>query len=247
MKRLDVVIVFSLCSSACTALFRDPAAPDMGGDASGPGSSHPNDAGAVVDAEPLRLSVTLSQTANNAITSQSNPACGKCNNTTSNPCNDFVTAEDSWYRVFDLADHQIAEPFRISQITFGVLQAMGTQSVDVKIGNYNGALGATLDLAAVTPLASATVNVPTMTYYAPIPVPMSLEIQPGTKFIVEVHSPSHIGQTNTYFFIGATHAGEIRPGYLRWPVCGKTVPNTLASLGYPSENIIITVTGSYEL
>jgi hypothetical protein len=78
-----------------------------------------------------------------------------------------------------------------------------------------------------------------------VPAPITGDIPPGSNLIVEVLSPDHSSQPGTYFYIGATTAGETKPGYVRAPACSINNPTTTAGVGYPSANLVITVTGTY--
>lgn len=182
-----------------------------------------------IDAAPQ--SVTLAQT-DSIVADGASLACGV----------NGYTAENSWYRVFDLAQLGITGDLTVSQVAFGIEQAAGAQTVDVKLGIYTGtAGGASLDLALVTPLATTTVAVPAASLIVQT-VPMTAVVPAGSKLMVEVASPNHQG-TTTNFYLGTTTAPETSPSYLRAPTCNLSVPGTSASIGAGAA--IITVTGSY--
>ena len=204
----------------------------------------------MIDAPPGMVTVTLQQTTNNTVVAANSVACGGCNNT-SNPCNSTYTAENAYYRVFALADHGITNPFNVSQVTFGVQEAAGTQTVQVKIGTYAGTPGTTLNTGAtdfagaITPINTATVSVPATTTGISVPAPITATVPAGSNLIVAVFSPTHQGQANTYFYIGATNAGETKPGYMRAPNCSLSTATTTGGVGYPAANLLISVTGSH--
>jgi hypothetical protein len=204
----------------------------------------------MIDAPAGQVTVTLQETTNNTIVAGNSVACGACNNLSS-PCNSAYTAEDAYYRVFALSDFGITNTFHVSQVTFGVQESSGTQTVQVKIGTYAGTPGTTLNTGAtdfagsVTPVNSATIDVPATTTGVSVPAPISGDIPAGSNVIVEVFSPTHMGQANVYFYLGASNAGETKSGYLRSPSCGAANPATSGSLGFPAANFLISITGTH--
>jgi hypothetical protein len=217
-----------------------------GGDSAKPDASPVTDSGMQMpDAPKQMVTVTLQQTTNNTVVAANSVACG---NATAG-----YTAENAYYRVFALADHGITSTFHVTQVTFGVQEAGGTQSVTVKIGTYAGTPGSTLNTGttavggAVTQINTTTVAIPATTTGASVPAPITGDIPAGSNLIVEVLSPDHSSQTGTYFYIGATNAGETKPSYVRAPACSINTPTTTATVGngYPSSHLLITVTGTY--
>jgi hypothetical protein len=208
------------------------------------GTPMPMPDAALPDAAPGLTTVTLTQTTNSTPTPATSIACGACNNNT-NPCNSWFTFENAYYRVFDLAQHGVTKTFHVQQVTFAVEESAGNQSVQVKVGTYNGTPGTTLDLAQVTQQVTTSVNIPPTTTGLSVPAPITTDIPAGSKLIVEVSAPDHEGLNNVYFYLGATTAGETKPGYIRSPSCGDSTPTTMASIGFPEVGILVSVTGSY--
>lgn len=243
---LASAVALAACASAGTDHPGTPADAPAGDDAPAP-----SDAPVTVDDAPPppadappAVTTTLSQTTGTTNTSMNSTTC---------PNTDGSTAENSWYRVFRLADHGITTAFHVTGVTVGVQEAAGTQQLQIKIGSYAGTTGGTtLDLAQVTPLASANVAVPATTDPGgPLVAPITADIPAGGTLIVEVFSPNHVGMTTTYFFIGASSSGETQPGYLRAPTCRDqnsaliTTPRSTASLGRPQSQLAIAVTGTH--
>jgi hypothetical protein len=246
--------VLAGCASAGTQ--GQPADSSLGGGGGGDSGNQMIDAGTTVDAPmmmidapPGPVTVTLSQTTNNTVVAANSVACGGCNNT-SNPCNSTYTAENAYYRVFALADHGITTAFNVTQVTFGVQESTAV-TVQVKLGTYAGTPGTTLNTGAtdfagaITQLATATVNVPATTTGISVPAPLTATVPAGSNLIVEILSPTHQGQANVYFYLGATNAGETKPGYLRAPSCSLATATTTGGIGYPAANLLISVTGMY--
>ncbi len=161
-----------------------------------------------------------------------------------------VTRENSYYRVFTLADHGVTGPFVVQSVTFGVntANAGGTmQPAQVKIGRYTGTPGgASLTLADVMPINTAAVQIPdgSTSFTAPI----AGTLPAGAHLIVELAIPDGLAAQNV-FFIGTNAAGESRPGYIRAPNCNVIAPSSMNVIGaqqsppIPKTDLIMTVTG----
>ena len=198
--------------------------------------AEPDDAAvdAAIDAPAM---VSLSQTTNESVVANASVAC----------ISNGYTTENSWYRVFDLADHGITEEFHVTEVIFGVEKAAGTQNVQVKIGIYDGTIGTNLntgnsDFAGpITYVNMGTVNVPANTGYM-TRVPVEGELPANSKLIVSVRTPGATGQA-PYFYVGASNTGENRPGFIRAPACGISQPTTTGSIGFPNSHLLISVVG----
>ena len=247
MRRGRLVAVAIVVAAACASAGKDggggnpdgrqaDAATDSGG---GTDSTVTID-GPMADAAPV--AVTLSQNTNGTtIGSASSVACG--NNTTGD------TRENSWYRVFKLADHNIVGGLRVTAVTFGVQEASGSPQVQVKIGTYSGNITpppATLDTGLITPLNAATFTVPNTvaTAATTVTVPITANVPALSQMIVEVFSPD-FNNMGRYFYLGGNGGGESRPGYLRAPTCLETQPKTTTALGFPTSHLVITVAGTH--
>ncbi|MBA3820370.1 MAG: hypothetical protein H0X17_15875 [Deltaproteobacteria bacterium] len=176
---------------------------------------------------------TLSQTTDTTIAAGT-VACGTST----------YTAENSYYRIFDLASVGIAGPFSVTGVSFGVETSSGTQSVQVKIGTYAGASGGTLSTAMITPLSSAMVSVPAMTTGQMLSTPITGVVPAGGKLIVEIFSPDH-SAVAAKFYIGASAAAESAVAYLRAPTCGTPQPQPIKQLDPTVGSLIITATGTH--
>lgn len=192
------------------------------------------------DAGPI--DVTLTQTTSGAIGSDNSIACG-------NP--DGTTAENSWYRVFRLADANITGGLRVIAVTFGVQEATGSPAVQVKIGTYSGNVQpppSQLDIGLISPISAMTFNVPNTASTAPVAVtvPIIANVPPLSQMIVEVFAPNLNG-TSKYFYLGGNSAGEAKPGYLRAPsgACATPQPKTTTVLGFPTSHLVISVSGTH--
>jgi len=188
-----------------------------------------------IDAAPAM--VTLSQTSQTTIGPSSSVTCG----------NSTTTSENSWYRVFKLSDSGITSDLTLSTISFGVQEAVGTPTVDIKVGTYAGVASTTsIDPSMITPIATATATVAdaTATTTRLDTVPLAATIPAGSQLVVEIHLAS---QTNKIFYIGGNASAETHVSYLRAPACitDGTV-KTPAALGFATSAIVIIATGTHQ-
>ncbi len=183
------------------------------------------------DAAPI--SITLAQT-DSVIATDKGIACG----------NAASTAENSWYRVFDLAGAGVTGPLSITDVTFGIETSTLPQSIDVKIGTYGGILnGSTINVADITPIAAMTVNIGAVNLQLQ-PVPIIATAPANSLVVVEIRAAD--GEpTGTHFYIGASAAAETQPTYLRGPDCSVLTPTSMKQLNATAGSAIINLTGTY--
>lgn len=239
MKRAVVLVALAACAKA-------------GGQQAGdddPGIDAPSDDAGDVDAPDAPdidagpVPVTLSQnTAENSDLSLSF-ACR------SNV--DGATRENSWYRVFRLADEGVANGLRVESVSFAVAVSSGLVPVQVKIGTYSGSLTpapAQLDTSLITPITSSTPFTVPNTNGTPsiVTVPVTANVPALSQMIVEVFAPD-LGGTAKFFFLGANSAGQEAPGYLRAPACTAPQPKLPGSFStdYANSHFVITVAGTH--
>lgn len=184
--------------------------------------------------------ITLRQTNDEDIVSNASVACS----------NGSYTEENAWYRVFDLATFGVTQTLHITEVSFGVELAVGTQNVIVRIGTYAGAPGTTLDTGSadfaglVTPINAVFANVPASATGHYVTAPITGDLAPSAKLIVEVLANEHNSQGTT-FYVGATNAGQSSPGYLRAPSCGANRPTSTGAIGFPNSHLLIAAVGHY--
>lgn len=207
----------------------------------------PPDAAPLPDAPAGMQTRTLSQTTNTTVVA-SNVGCYY-----EDPLFGFVyaTDENSWYRVFRLADHNIAGAFTVQRVTFYTDWALGTngqQPGTVKVGTYAGTPDAdTLDPTQITVLATQNITIPdadsTAGQPAPVVTDIAATVPANGTLIVEVSAPD--GYANQHiFFIGVSEGGESKKGYIRSSGC--TAVNTPTAVGtiLPNKAVLIGVTGT---
>lgn len=157
---------------------------------------------------------------------------------------DGTTPDQSWYRVFSLAEEGITSDFEIESIGVGVCFAVGTPEVTVSVGTYGGSPDdQVINVARVTTLDSADVTIEATQISKVIEVPLAASIPGGANIVVEVASADLVG-TGQQFTIGVTAADEARNGFLRAPLCGTINPTATATAGAPDAHVVLTVTGT---
>ncbi|HEY5950886.1 MAG TPA: hypothetical protein VIV40_35580 [Kofleriaceae bacterium] len=176
----------------------------------------------------------LEQTDDVAIASQLAVACSDLNG----------TKENSWYRVFSLADMGVDSAFTVYRVNFAVQTAIGDQRVKVSIGTYAGDAGSVeLDPAKIDVLGLTTIPVaegPTQMLQASFP---AIEVPQDSKLVVEIKSEGY--DDGRFFYLGSTRSAEMSPGYLRAPTCGLANPVMTSAVGYSQSHLIIAVSGAY--
>jgi hypothetical protein len=192
-----------------------------------------------IDAAPGQL--TLSQTTSGTITLKNSFACAD---------NSLFTFQNSYYRVFRLADFNITSTLHVTQVDFGIQTATagsGTQQpARVNLGTYAGTpQGTTLDLAQVRSISSADIQIPNGSGTR-MTVPITGDIAATTSVIVELAIPDGTAAGNK-FFVGSNAQGERSPGYTRATDCQFNSPTTMQSIadqqGFGQVSLVMTVTG----
>jgi hypothetical protein len=162
-----------------------------------------------------------------------------------------VNLENSYYRVFTLADFNVTTTLHVTQVDFGIQTATaGTgqqQPATVKIGTYGGTTGGTtLDLAQVRAVSSVDIQIPNGSGTR-MTVPITADIAPGTSMIVELHIPDGSAAGNK-FYIGTNGLGEKKPGYTLAPDCSYTSPTAMnkvaTDIGVGETDLVLSVTGT---
>lgn len=182
-----------------------------------------------IDAPGPTTTVTLTQSSSMAVTPATSVACS--------------SGENSYYRVFRLADHGVTGALQVSRVDFGVQDAtalLGSQPVQVKLYALNGAFA----LANLTLLGTTTITVAATAAGTVVAAPIAPAITApaGATLVVEVLAAGAFGNQ---FIMGANTAAETQPGYLRGPACGSAAPVTFASIAFPDAHIVMAVTGAW--
>jgi hypothetical protein len=154
------------------------------------------------------------------------------------------TKENSWYRIFQLSDFGIDGVFTVNRVNFGVQTVIGEQRVKVSIGTYAGPYGSVeLDLTKVDVLAMTTVHLRDGKAFDAQANFAGVQIPAGANLIVEVRSEGIA--KGGFFYLGATSAIEMQPGYLRAPGCDTPNPRMTSALGALGTHLVISVSGTH--
>ncbi|HUQ08414.1 MAG TPA: hypothetical protein VM261_38250 [Kofleriaceae bacterium] len=216
-----------------------------GGNVDAPGTSvdapvTPIDApGGTIDA--ALQTITLSQ-GTNTITALNTVSCNAGG----------VTAENSYYRVFQLSSFGVVRPFTAQRVDFGVETAdaeVGTsQTVQIRLYTLSGAF----ITSNLTNVAGQNVTVADTAAGVVVPVALSPApvIQPNATLVAEIFIPDGDVDNNNVgniIFVGSNTAAETGPSYIRAPDtgCAITQPTTAAAAGFPNMHVVLTVTGVF--
>ncbi|MBE7451011.1 MAG: hypothetical protein HS111_19600 [Kofleriaceae bacterium] len=188
-----------------------------------------------VDA-PMQTTITLSQSNATNIVAGNAVACS--NSATG------VTRTNSFYRVFRLADHGVTRPFTAQRVDFGVEEATAgtgtSQAVQIRLHRLTGAF-VTANLANV---AGQTVTVNNGSgVVLPVALSPAPVLQASDTLVVELSVPDGMAASNI-FFPGSNTAGETGASYVKSADCSINEPQTMASLGFPTVHLVMTVTGA---
>lgn len=200
--------------------------------------------GSTIDAPPQQ--VTLTQTASNAITLFNSFGC---------VTGTGVTRQNSYYRVFRLADFGVTTTLHIMKVDFGIQTAAAggggaTQPATVNLGTY-GAVpqGGMLDLSVVRSLNTMAIQIPNGSGTS-MSVPITGDVAPTASVIVELAIPDGSAAGHK-FFVGTNTDAEQAPGYTLGPDCGVTPPTSMQSIaddnGFGPVHMVMTVTGMTDL
>jgi hypothetical protein len=162
--------------------------------------------------------------------------------------NTLYTAENSYYRVFTLADHGITGSYEVRAVTFAVnlADANGaTQPGRVRIGRYTGTPGGdTLAVANIVVITEVNIQIPNGAIS--VTTPISGVLPPGSHLIAELFIPRGV-EAQHRFFVGTNAAGEAKPAYMRAPTCGTPDPKRMNLVGQENgvakTDLIMTVDG----
>jgi hypothetical protein len=196
-----------------------------------------------IDAPPQQ--VTLTQTASLGITKNNSFGCVESG----------FTDQNSFYRVFKLADYGITTTLHVTQVDFGIQTAAagggtGSQPATVHIGTYAGTPGGvTLDLSMVRAINSVDIQIPDGSATR-MTVPITADIAPTTSMIAELAIPDGTADGNE-FFAGTNTDLERAPGYTLGPDCNFTQPTSMQSIadskGFGTVHLVMSVTGMTDL
>lgn len=179
--------------------------------------------------------ITISHSTSQTITDANSVSCNG-----GDP--DFFHSENSYYRVFALAQFSITSALSITSVDVGIEDASGatgSQSATLRLHTLSG----TPLLANMSQIGSAAVTIPdqTLSVYN---IPISATAPAGSTLVVELNTPDGAPGSNR-FFIGSNGLGESAPGYLVATDCSVTELTTTTAAGFPDMHIVMNVNGTH--
>ncbi len=151
---------------------------------------------------------------------------------------------NSYFRVFDLDDFDVAGDFEISAVRFGVELARaedGAVEQDARLFFYTLPEGDGFRYANLDLLDDAEFTVPNQQLKV-FEVPVSIEVPASSQLVVELAIPN--GEfDDRFFYVGFNGLGQTGPTYLVAPTCGDLEPTDLAELDGADAHLILSVLG----
>ncbi len=181
--------------------------------------------------------VTITHSVSQSIVALNSVSCNNGSGHTNN----------AYLRVFDLAAFGLPNGMDVTQVEFGIEDALsgsGSQPLTVNLYVKTNPVGP-LTYANLTSIGTANVNISdqSSTLYT---VPVAGSAPAGSVLVVEVFTPN--GQAGgNMFFIGSNAAGQTGPSYLAAADCGVPEPTDTAALGFPNMHIVMNVTGDADV
>ena len=148
--------------------------------------------------------------------------------------------ENSFYRVYNLADFSVTEDFQVSSVEYGQGAADDGKVITV---NIYTASSDDLATATLTLVETATHTSSSADDLSLISVPISATIPAGSTIAFEVlagDSGTNIGET---YFPGINAGGENDDSYIKAEACNLTSPATTTSIGQGVSQYVMNVIG----
>jgi hypothetical protein len=231
-------ICVALLVSACSATAGDPAGDREAAPAPVDGGPLFADGGGSADAMPVAL--TLSQSTSQDITPENSVACVE-QDANGNP---IEHRENSFYRVFDLAEMGVAGRLETSSVAVAI-QSAASPGADQPLSVVLHTLeGNDLEVDRLSAIGRADIRVANQGAGI-IEVPLVATAEAGSRLVVELHLPDAAGGGNL-LFPGSNTAAQTGPTYLRAPTAGCDLvgPTDLAAIGFPDVHLVVSVSGT---
>jgi len=154
-----------------------------------------------------------------------------------------VTAENSWWRAYDLSTANLPAGVSIKSVRFGI-EKITVGSVPITARLYRQTAGTfpggsrTLIASQTQTFAPQTGTFQTITFSAP---PAA---NPTDVIIVELYCPDQLA-TGAGFFIGSNPDPQTAPSYLSAAACGIGNPTDIADIGFPDDHILLALNAEY--
>jgi hypothetical protein len=153
-----------------------------------------------------------------------------------------ITSDNQYWRAFVLADFGITEDFNVTNVEFGIENALagsgGQQPMTVNL--YTTDL--VFPTGTLTLIGTLDVMVPdqALTLFQ---IPVTGTAPAGSELVVEISIPDATGGDGHTFYPGANSAGETADSWISSTGCGILTPVTYTSIGFPTCQLVMSVTG----
>jgi hypothetical protein len=154
-----------------------------------------------------------------------------------------ITAENSWWRAYNLAPLNLPAGIAIKSVRFGIEKITGGP-VPITARIYRMTSG-TFPTGTRTLLGSQTQTFAAQVgTFQLINFTSAIAANPTDVIVVELYCPDQLA-TGRGFFIGSNAAPETGPSYISAVACGIANPTDLADIGFPDDNIHLAINGEY--
>lgn len=153
-----------------------------------------------------------------------------------------ATGEQRWFRVFDLAEFGVTEPFKVSAVEFGVESSDSLilgQFMTVNLYRLEGEFGSG-DMVLVQSAEGVIAN----GVQQLVRMPIAGSFPADGTLVVEIVHPQPILSGATVY--GTNQAGETGPTYWQAPDCGVNEPTDTSELGGDVQHLVMNVWGGVD-
>ena len=174
----------------------------------------------------------------NVVTPSGSVACG-------NSASGY-TADNAYYRIFNLTDYGINYDYKVTNVAFGVQTANATLPVDVTL--YTWAGGVFPNAGSPTQIGTTIVTVNPANAGGMVDTGTSLmAVAPaGSQLVVEMYHDGTVDLPMSMFYMGTNSGNQTGISYLASGTCGMLDPvatGTGALANFASAKWVMTVTG----
>ena len=179
-----------------------------------------------------RPDVTITHSGSQTITPETGIACSAAGSTSRN----------SYWRVFDLDEFDLASGLTVTSVDIGIEAAnlaAGPVASTVRLHRLNG----TFTTANLTLVAEAAYIITDADDEALVNVPIEGEFGANAVMVVEWDVPN-LQDVGDGVFFGANTDGQTGPTYVSAEACSLTEPTDLASINFPDVAWVLSVNGT---
>lgn len=156
-----------------------------------------------------------------------------------------VHLSSSYFRVFDLASYGLTGELAIDGVQVGIEVASSGSGAGQPAALRLYTLAGALQMANLTPLASASTTIPDMSL-GKHSIAISATVPAGARLAVELYTPDGTADENAVL-IGSNGSAEASPTYVMAADCGLAEPVATSGpeIGQPGMHWVLEVNGTY--